>query len=220
MRIYKIWVSATVIIIGILLSISYAGHQYAAKKIINTLPGQLSRVFPSSVRIEYTDLKADTCLVSLCLSADNLRISFPISISGDLIHLNLGKIHLKRSITGIYYVDTSNQDNDSVKQNQIDIQLNGSTNLNEASIKNLTLKQNQFEARLSGTINKARQEIYLNGESVNLAQFVTQFIPRDFQFLVNLMLKNTRQDITITTDDDWIKLLNIPIMQKKVIFNQ
>ncbi len=216
----KFWLGVCVVIITLLLGISYGTHQYIAKEIVNRAPKQLNQILPDTIKVHYTDLKSENCITALCVSAQNVTVTFPDTL-GRFVLIQLGQVQLERTITGIYHVHSNgiNTENTAIKTNPIQVKLTGSTDLNESTIKNLVLEQNQFNAQLSGTINKARQEINLEGDAVGLAQFIIQFVPQDFRFLVNLMLKDTKQEVTITSDNEWIRLLDLPIMPKKMIFH-
>ncbi len=218
----RFWIGIYVIIIGLLISIFYGANRYIAGKIVERVPVQLNQTLPAYVQVHYTDLKNEKCAFSFCLSAQNVAVTFPGSLSGQLVTLHFGKVKINRSVMGYYQVKS----NGIMMQKYLDktlpiqVRLSAQTDLKDITLTNLSLNQNQFQAQISGNINRKIQQINLTGKSIGLAQFASQFIPQNFRFLMNLALKNTEQNITITSDEKWVKLLNIPIMPKHIIFKQ
>lgn len=208
--------------ICIFLGASYGIHTYVAQKIIHQIPSQINHVFPPFIRLNYTDLKAENCILSLCFSAQNVTVSLPGNQADKPIIFTFGTVRIERHITGFYRITahTTKEESSTTKSSiPIQIDFEGTGTKNQGTVQELLFQQNQFQARLSGTVNISDQSIHLKGRTVGLAQFTDQFVPPDLQFIVHFLLQDKPQEITITTDDEWIRVMDIPLILKKDFFN-
>lgn len=209
------------IIVVVLLGLSYGVHRYAAQEIVNRIPSQIDRFFPPFMKLNYTHLKADHCILSLCLSAQDVTVSMPGNEPGKQVTFDLGDVSLERGLTGVYHVVTESKK----RQNQLGTEMpiyvdfDATGTVNGGMVHQLSFQQNQFNAHLSGTVDRKTESIDLRGKADGLAQFMYQFVPSDLQFIVDFLLRGNSSEISITTDDEWVRFKDIRIVRKKRIFS-
>lgn len=194
-----------------------AGYGYISHQIVSQLPNKIKHILPPYIRLNYDNLKSENCLVNVCLSAQNVYVTLPTDKPNTFSVFELGTIRFESNLLGLYKVTThpkTNQQSDT--SIQITLSATGSSEL--IDVQNLFIRQNQFQATLSGTVSLTQQAIDLKGNAINLSDFSQQFIPENLRFLTSLLFKNTQQEITLTTDDEWIYFIKLPIIPKKLIF--
>ncbi len=212
------------ILVVALLGLSYGVHRYAAQEIVNRIPTQINRYLPPFIKLNYANLKADNCILSLCLSAQDVTVSLPGNEVGKTVTFNLGDVSFERGLTGVYHVVAKSVKGQDPLASEVPIQVDfdAAGTVNNGTVNKLSFQQNQFSAQLSGTIDRKTQSVNLQGDAVGLSQFVNQFVPPDLQFITSFLLQDNLQDksqkISITTNDEWILFMDIPIIPKKNIF--
>ncbi|MBR4931773.1 MAG: hypothetical protein IKZ02_01955 [Alphaproteobacteria bacterium] len=211
----KKWILIMSGISSLLLLISWGIHSFIGSLVVEQAPRQIQRFSSHYAHIKYTDLKSQNCFFSTCLSADNVSIQLktipPVS-------LYLGRVQIEKSLGGNYKIQT--QTDASKHPENIHLNLQIETDLNNWTVQQADFNQinSSFKGQLTGRVNIQDKKIELTGQGAGLSDFFKQFIPPNFRFISNMFLKNQLQNISVKTDDDWIKILNIPVVSKKLIF--
>jgi len=211
----KKWILIVSGISSLFLLISWGIHSFIGSIVVEQVPRQIHRFSSRYAQINYTDLNTENCFFSTCLSADNVSIRLktmpPVS-------LYLGRVQIEKGLGGNYKIQT--QTDASKHPENIHLNLQIDTDLNNWTVQQANFNQinSSFKGQLTGYINIQDKRIELTGQGAGLSDFFKQFIPPDFHFISKMFLKNQLQDISVKTDDDWIKILNIPVISKKIIF--
>lgn len=208
----RFWLKLTGIflsVIGAVIFASWGIHTLIAHYVINEIPNQLKRISPTMAQISYDTLSSENCLFSVCLKAENVRIILPQS---QKTPLNLGTLTVQKNLLKSYHIQSNASHQSNRHQSDILIDLDATGTQYHWQIDKLNLAQKKFKAELSGSLDILGKAIKLQGKSYKLASFIKQFIPPDLGFMANLILSNNWQDIYIRSDENYIRIQDIPII--------
>lgn len=214
--------------------VSYIVNQKMAQKAVESMPVLAKKFLPPFVRLSYTHLETDTCVFSACLSAQNVTVQLPGNKRGESFVFNLGTVRLERDLIGHYVLsatplekgtetqnDTAHTESASTDfLNPIRISFHVEGTLQHTRLHDFYVAQNSFSATLDGIIDRKNQIVDLKGKTEGLSTFAKQFFPRDLHSVADFLFDDTPQDINVTTDDTWIRVLDFPLVSKSAFFGR
>ena len=212
----KTIILSTIIFIVFLLQIGYG---YVSHKIVEQFPKNVNRMLPPYIHLNYEKLKPDICFMAACVSAQNVSLTLPTETPNSFSVFEFGNVQFKSNLLGNYTLNT-NPPTSTKLHHPIQITISASGSFEKADIHNLIIRQNQFQATLTGTFSVKKQEIDLTGKAIYLTDFAQQFIPDNLQFLTSFLFKNNQQEITVSTDETWVYMMNLPILPKSMLFQK
>ncbi len=165
------------------------------------------------VFVTYTELEPQFCLFQVCLKAKNVSVRLP-NTSVVLCPVDLS---LKKGLFGPYQITATAQKAVSDCM-QITGKIAGTPDF--WHIQDFSFWQNGLGGILAGTVDMRGQEMKLEGQTQGLADLISSFIPQNFQFLAMLVFSNGAQKISVRTDENYIRIFDVPILPKSVIFHQ
>ena len=208
----RFWLKLTGILLTVVATmtlVSWGIHTLIAHRVIQEIPNQLKRISPAMAQINYDGVLSENCLFKICLKAENVQIIIPQSKQTPLY---FGTLTVQKSLFSGYHIQTKTSSQNNVSPSAIYVDLNTTGTLYHWQIEQLNLAQKQFKAELNGSVDVLGKALKLQGKSLKLATFVKQFIPPDLGFMANLILSNDWQDIFIRSDENYIRIQDIPVM--------
>ena len=208
----RFWLKLTGILLAVTGTVTFASlgiHTLIAHRVIQEIPNQIKRISPEMAQISYSSVFSENCLFKVCLRAENVQVIIPQSKQTPLY---FGTLSVQKSLLSGYYIQTNTSNQNHHSQSAILIDLNTTGTQYHWQIDKLNLTQNKFKAELSGSLDVLGKALKLQGKSYKLATFIKQFIPSDLGFMANLILSNDWQDIFIRSDENYIRIQDIPIM--------
>lgn len=208
----RFWLKLTATLLavaGMVTVVSWGIHTLIAHWVIQEIPNHLKRISPAMAQVSYDTVSSENCLFKVCLKAENVQITIPQSKQAPLY---FGTLTVQKSIFSGYHIQTKTSSQNNVSPSAIYVDLNTTGTLYHWQIEQLNLAQNQFKAELNGSLDVLGKALKLQGKSLKLATFVKQFIPPDLGFMANLILSNDWQDIFIRSDENYIRIQDIPVM--------
>ncbi len=194
-----------------LILLSGAVHTGIAALIVSKADIGIEWAAKRKIFVTWLELKPQFCLFQVCLNAKNVQVS----VSHPPFRFCPVDLTVRKGLFGAYKINVTAGD-DSSDCLQVTGQASGT--LDFWHIQELSFWQNGLGGVVNGTVDMLGQEIKLEGQTRGLADFVSLFIPKDFQFLATLVFSNGEQKISVRTDENYIRIFDVPILPKSVIF--
>ena len=198
----------------VLLLISGAVHSGLAKLIISRAQTGVSLLAKRNILLSYQSITPQFCLFRVCLKAYDVQVRFP----NLPLNFCVDDLTVQKGLFGKYKINAAKTKAPASDCVHITGEIAGTPDF--WHIQKLLIDQKSFSGEIEGTVDMAGQDMKLEGTTQGLADFVSLFIPADFQFLATLVFSNGKQKISVRTDDSNIRIFDVPVLPKSVIFRK
>ncbi len=181
------------------------GYGYALKKISSYLVEQLEMIQKNlsdrEIALTYTLENKNTCLFRVCLTLNNVSASWKNET------LFLGSVNLQFAPLPVPTLHIENIPGTATNF----LTFKGKISNNVLLLERAFLSWGILEATLSGTIDFDTRQTDLSGNARNLKKFVDGFLKKEMRGWTSWFFKNTSQQITVQTLNNWIQINGFPV---------